>query len=323
MHHVFVDTNVFLSLYAYTDDNIEELKKCVELIKAKQLKLYIPSTVNQEFYRNRDKKIFESLGNLEKFSTSLSLPRFVDHHQEAQELRDLLKIINTKRSNLVQKAKAEIIARELAADKLFSELTAIASVFAVSPEATKAARLRLEHSNPPGKDGSLGDRLNWEFLLEKVPDGSTLHLISRDKDFASPIGPNVANSFLAREWEKRKNGTLILYAGFKSFIKEHFPDISLAADVEKALAIKSLVNSKSWQQTHAAIAILSTLTPDISDEEAKKLFLALLDNSEIRAISGDGDVEKFYQALLTDHWQVMSADEYKSVTELVEDPIPF
>lgn len=90
MIHAFVDTNIFLSLYAYTDDNISELNGLNALIKAKELKLYFSDTVNQEFYSNRDKKIFESLGNLGKFQTGLSLPRVVegssvDQSQTGQE----------------------------------------------------------------------------------------------------------------------------------------------------------------------------------------------------------------------------------------------
>lgn len=323
MLHTFVDTNVFLSLYAYTDDNIEELKKILQLIKSKELKLYIPTIVNQEFYRNRDQKIFESLGNLQKFSTSLSIPRFVDHHEEAKHLRALLKEVETNRSKLVDKAKDEIIEQKLAADQLFLELRETASLLTISDAVDKAARMRVERGNPPGKEGSLGDRLNWELLLCKVPDGSDLHVVSRDKDFASPLGAEIPNSFLSGEWATIKKGQLYLYAGLKPFVKKHFPNIVLASDVEKKLAIKALVESGSWQQTHSAIAQLTPFTTDLSGEEAKELFDALLANPEINVIAGDSDVESFYQGLLQNHWKVLSTEEYEAVTQHVEEDVPF
>lgn len=323
MLHAFVDTNVFLSLYAYTDDNIEELKKVLQLIKSKELKLYITTVVNQEFYRNRDRKIFESLGNLERFSTSLSIPRFVEHHEEAKQVRALLKQVQTARVTLVDKAKAEIIEQKLAADQLFLELREVAKVITVTEKVDKAARLRLERGNPPGKEGSLGDRLNWEVLLATVPDGSDLHVVSRDKDFASPLGPDVPNSYLSGEWAVTKKAKLHLYAGLKPFVKAHFPDIELASDIEKKLAIKALVESGSWSQTHSAIAQLSPFSADITADEAKEIFLALVQNPEIHIISSDSDVEAFYQGLLATYWNVLSTDEYKAVTEHVEDPIPF
>ena len=39
--HLFIDTNIFLSFYAYTNDDVEELRKLISLIKTNQLKLYL------------------------------------------------------------------------------------------------------------------------------------------------------------------------------------------------------------------------------------------------------------------------------------------
>ena len=323
MLHAFVDTNVFLSLYAYTDDNIEELKKILELIKGKELKLYLTTVLNQEFYRNRDNKLSESLGNLERFTTSLSIPRFMEHHAEAAEIRKLLKDVAEKRSELLSKAREEIISQQLAADKLFLELREECKLLAVTADIEKSTKRRLEHGNPPGKAGSLGDRFNWEILLAKVPDGSDIHVVSRDKDFCSPLGPEIPNSFLSSEWETKKSGTMHLYAGMKSFISKHFPDIALASDVEKKLAIKTLIESGSWQQTHQAIAQLAPFSADLSGSEAKQLFLALVNNPEINAIADDSDVKEFYETLLTAHWNVLETEEYEAVTEHVADPVPF
>lgn len=321
--HVFVDTNIFLGLYAYTDDKIDELTKFVNLIKAEELVFYISAIVNQEFHRNRDKKIFESPGNLEKFSTSLTIPRFVEHHPEVSELRNLLRQVKEKKSELIEKAKEEIISRKLAADKLFSELIRVSPIVALSDEADSLARVRLERKNPPGKDGSLGDRQNWEMLLEKVPNGQNIHLISRDKDFSSPLGADVPNSYLASEWENKKKSSYYLYPDLKSFVLKHYPEITIAADVEKTLAIKSLVASNSFQETHTAISKLSPLITDLSKEEIRVLFMALIENGEINGISSDDDIQEFYEQLLTDHWGVLSGEEYKAVINHVPDPIHF
>jgi len=312
-----------LSLYAYTEDNIEELKKVLQLIKSKELKLYIPTVVNQEFYRNRDRKIFESLGNLQRFSTSLSIPRFVEHHDEAKQVRVLLKEVEACRTALVEKATIEIIEQKLAADQLFLELRETASLLAVSDAVDKAARMRLERGNPPGKEGSLGDRLNWELLLSKVPDGADLHVVSRDKDFSSPLGSEVPNSYLSGEWATIKKAQMFLYAGLKPFVKKHFPTIALASDVEKKLAIKALVESGSWQQTHTAIAQLSPFSADFTPDEAKELFDALVANPEIHAVAGDDDVRSFYLGLLQTYWKVLSTEEYEAVNQHVDDDMPF
>lgn len=323
MLHAFVDTNIYLSLYAFTDDNIGELQKLIALLKSKKLKLHVPTIVNQEFYRNRDKKLAESLGGLERFAVSAPIPRFMEHHDEVSEIRAALKIVKEKRTALMEKARAEILDKKLAADELFRTLRDVAGLLAISDDVDKAARRRLERSNPPGKDGSLGDRLNWETLLKAVPKGNDVHVVSRDKDFASPLGTNVPNSFLDEEWEVMKEGKMYLYPDLRSFLAQHFPEIKLPSDVAKAFAIKSLAESGSWPATHAAIAQLMPLVADLNAEDSKQLFAALRTNPEIHAIATDEDVKSFYQQLLADHWNVLNKDEYEGVTMWVEDPVPF
>ena len=323
MINLFVDTNIFLSLYAFTDNKIEELRKLVILIKSGQIKLHVTSVVNQEFNRNRDKKILESLGNFERFSAALSIPRFMDHHDEVKDLRELLKEVSSKHKTLLAKSKTEISSLELAADKLFREIRSAAGQGNITESMDKAAKLRLERSNPPGKDGSLGDRQNWEYLLKTVPEKQDLHIVSRDKDFSSPWGEHVPHSFLRMEWEAYKNSSLFLYPGLRAFAKAHFPDIELASEVPKKLALKKLETSKSFAQTHLAIAELTPLISDFAAGEAVRAFKSLLANSEIRNIASDNDVEQFYGSLLVEFWQHLSAEDYKAVTDLVPDPIPF
>ena len=323
MLHTFVDTNIYLSLYAFTDDNIGELQKLIELLKSKKLKLYVTTIVNQEFYRNRDKKLAESLTGLERFVVSAPIPRFMEHHSETAEIRAALKTVKEKRADLMGKATKEILEKKLAADELFRTLRDQGGLITVSDEADKEARRRLERGNPPGKEGSLGDRLNWEVLLKQVPDGQDIHVVSRDKDFASPLGSGVPNSFLDEEWKVLKKASMFLYPDLRSFLAAHFPEIKLASDVAKVYAIKSLIESKSWSSTHAAIAQLSPVLPDITADDAKKLFLALVSNPQIHAIASDDDVKAFYENLLENHWNVLDKDLYSMVTMHVEDPLPF
>jgi hypothetical protein len=50
--------------------------------------------------------------------------------------------------------------------------------------------------NPPGKQGSLGDAINWEALLAEVPDGEDLYLIADDRDYLSVLNENKPKEFL-------------------------------------------------------------------------------------------------------------------------------
>lgn len=54
--NLFVDTNVLLSFYAFTSDDIEQLRKLEGLIENGTLKLYVSRQVVDEFARNRETK---------------------------------------------------------------------------------------------------------------------------------------------------------------------------------------------------------------------------------------------------------------------------
>lgn len=71
------------------------------------------------------------------------------------------------------------------------------------------ARLRSELGNPPGKKGSIGDAINWELLLENIPQKTDLYFVSEDGDFASKIDASNFSDFLNDEWIYKKNQNYI------------------------------------------------------------------------------------------------------------------
>ena len=54
---LFIDTNIFLSFYEFTKDDLEELKKLSRMLAEDELTLLLPSQVVDEFWRNRDERI--------------------------------------------------------------------------------------------------------------------------------------------------------------------------------------------------------------------------------------------------------------------------
>lgn len=323
MLHAFIDTNVYLSLYAFTDDNVEELRKLIVLIKNKKLKVYLTTTVHQEFYKNRDQKLTESIEAFKKSSLSSSTPRFLEHYDEYAEFRDALKTALKKKSVLLDKAVEEIINMALPADKLYQEIKSEAKLLQADPKIVEAAESRTKSDRPPGKPGSIGDRINWLTLKKLVPDGEDIHLVSRDKDFSSPLGSHIPNSYLSQEWSDNKKAKMHSYVGIKEFVKANFPDIKLASDLDKHLAIADLVDSESWQETRNAIERLTPLLPAITLANARSLFSALVDNYEIHSISDDSDVEQFFHVLLTKYWDSLPNVELEKVEIYIKDYLPF
>ena len=51
--NIFIDTNVYLSFYHLSSDDLEELKKLVVLAREGKVVLLLPEQVIDEFRRNR------------------------------------------------------------------------------------------------------------------------------------------------------------------------------------------------------------------------------------------------------------------------------
>lgn len=79
-HHVFLDANVYLRFYKLSDVDVKELGQLVTLVKSGEVKLYLTEQARDEFNRNRDEAIAESLKSVREQELKLSFPRmFRDH----------------------------------------------------------------------------------------------------------------------------------------------------------------------------------------------------------------------------------------------------
>ncbi|HEU0048597.1 MAG TPA: PIN domain-containing protein, partial [Nitrososphaera sp.] len=296
--HLFIDTNAFLSFFAYTKDDVEELRKLTSLIKTEQLELYLTQQVRDEFYRNREKKLHDSIAQFERNTESVAgVPRFMADYPQITDYNKFLKNLRKAKDEALQRAKKEAGQAKLAADSLFRELLKAAGLIRITKADYAAATRRMRTGNPPGKESSLGDRINWEILLRVVPKGSELHIVSKDGDYVSALDSSAPNGFLQDEWAKKKGAILFLHTELKPFLAEHFPKIKLAVDVEKRAAIDRLKLSGTFAATHVAIGELGPFTDTLTLDEIEELVEAAQMNSQIAWISTDEDVRQFYEPL--------------------------
>ena len=70
--NLYIDTNIFLSFYHLSSDDLEELNKLTVLLDQNRLTLYLPKQVVDEFRRNRDSKIADAVNKFkaEKLSNT-------------------------------------------------------------------------------------------------------------------------------------------------------------------------------------------------------------------------------------------------------------
>ena len=329
--NIFIDTNIFLSFYHFSNDDLEELNKLSLLLQQGKTKLYLPEQVVQEFRRNRDNKIADALKQLREQKLDLRFPQFCKEYDEYENLRQLQRSYSKLHAELIRKAIEDIQAENLKADKVIHDLFDNGIAIPENKAINELARNRIAIGNPPGKNGSLGDALNWEALLENIPNGENLYFLTDDKDYASPIDTNVFNTYLSQEWKTQKKSEIVFYRSLSEFFKEHFPKISLASETEKDLDIQGLANSSSFVQTHAIISKLNKYS-DFTVAQVNAIIDATITNNQVHWILSDPDVSDFLskvvagkesklnQATLV---QLFSMTSSASPSEPEPDEIPF
>jgi hypothetical protein len=312
--HLFIDTNVLLSFYHFTGDDLEELKKLTVLLEQEKLHLYVPAQIGSEFRRNRESKIADALKKLKDQHLNLQFPQICKDYPEYGKLRELQRSYESHHTELLNKLSDDVTHFALKADGIIFQLFKLAENVACNDAMVRRARDRCDLGNPPGKDGSLGDAVIWEALLGAVPQRADLHFITDDKDYCSALNEDAFSGFLSNEWQQKKKSKLVFYKRISVFFKEYFPDIKLAAELEKDLLIEDFANSSSFAQTHEVVAKLSKYA-DFTPAQLNAIVSAALSNSQITLIAGDADVHEFLEAAIKDRVNFI---ETKSLVPLAQ-----
>lgn len=316
--HLFIDTNVLLSFFHVSSDDLEELKKLVVLLEKKKVQLYVPSQVKMEFRRNREAKIADAMRKFKEQRLNLQFPQICKDYPEYEKLRELQKHYEENHTALLNALNEHIKSDSLKADQIIGQLFSLAEGVPCNDEIIQRARLRLERGNPPGKNDSLGDAINWEALLTAVPDKSDLHFISGDKDYCSALNEEDFSQFLGSDWRGKKKSELIFYKRSSAFFKDKFPDIKFATELEKDLLIKDFAQSGSFATTHAVVAKLAKFA-DFTPAQLNAIVSAAISNSQISMIATDQDVHEFLSAVVAGHeGQIEDKDDLATLQSLMK-----
>jgi hypothetical protein len=294
--NLFIDTNIFLDFYHLSGADIEELHKLTALLENGGLKLFITTQLCDEFNRNRDNKIKDAMNAFNKPKLTISFPAFCKSYPEYTELQSMLKEASAKQTQLFNKAMDDVNAVKLKADTVIAELFSSAKLIATNDIIYTKALKRFRMGNPPGKKGgTIGDEVNWEALLEEVPNGEDLYFVSSDSDYAAAIDPDKFNPFLDKEWTSKKGAgsSIIFYKFIQDFFKATHPEIKLASDVKKNALIEALAKSGTFATTHLVMEKLSQVV-DFSPIQVEQLIQIAQTNKQVRWIMGDTDVLSFY-----------------------------
>lgn len=317
--NLFIDTNVFLSFYHLTNDDLEEIHKLTVLIEKKEVTLWLTQQVKDEFKRNRENKISDAIKKLKEQNSKPQFPQICKDYEEYPQIRELHKQYLQKLASLTKKVTDDVNERTLKADEKIAELFEKAQIINTTEDLISKARFRMDVRNPPGKDGSLGDAINWEGLLNSVDDNQKLYLVADDKDYYSVLDENKLKEFLSDEWKEKKSEDVVFYRRLSQFFKEHYPSIKLASEIEKELAIRNLVNSGSFSSTHSAISKLAKYA-EFNKSQVNELVQACLANDQVNWIICDSDVEEFYKSILSNHEELIEGELLDKLREELKIP---
>lgn len=292
--NLFIDSNIWLSLFHYSSDDLEQFSKLKNLLGT-QIQLYITEQVYNEVYRNRENKIKDALDKFEKFD--LTFPVFFKNYDEYDEFRKKYDELKGTHKSWLKKVKNDIANRNTPADNVISGFFSVVSIIPTTQEIIQKGVTRYDIGNPPGKDKKYGDAINWETLLMNVPNGEDLYFISSDKDYSSIFDEKQFHPFLAKEWEDEKNSKIIFFKSLVDFLKMHVQDIELHAESYKDELIEELGFSRSFAYTHKIIADLNEYS-EWSSRQIEDMCAAAVKNNQVSWLLGDNDVYLFFKQLL-------------------------
>lgn len=274
----FIDANIFLSFYRYSNDDLEQLRK-LEALVGEEIELLLPQQTKDEVNRNREKVISDSLKQL-KSDFPKSFPSYSTQYESYRKLRRSIEIAQTRFDRLKAEIDNDINDRNLLADNLLRGIFAKSTEIAISGELLAKAKIRFDRGNPPGKNGSYGDAIVWECLLNTVDEGENLIFIADDKDFKGILNKDQFNPFLEKEWGHLKESEIEFHSKLSSFFRTHFPDIRLASEIEKERAISRLERAATFTESRSATGSLFRRT-DLSKSDVERIVRASVENDQV------------------------------------------
>jgi len=120
--NLFIDTNIYLSFYHFTSDDLEELRKLLTAITKGKINLYITPHLKDEFRRNREIKIADAIKQFTKKHIDIKFPNFCKEYSEYEHLRSTIHRFKDTRNQLLDKLIKDVEENSLEADKLIHDL---------------------------------------------------------------------------------------------------------------------------------------------------------------------------------------------------------
>lgn len=316
--HVFIDTNILLNFFHFSKDELDALNDVFASHEHGSAIVHLTEQVCDEFKRNREVKIKDALKRFKDIKYAAQLPNFMKAYGEYDEIRKLSAELQKKQKSIMERANTDITAKNLLADRLIGDIFERSKVLETNLDVYNSASMRMAIGNPPGKNGSIGDAINWVVLLSSVPEGEDLHVISEDGDYYSTLNEESVHPFLSEEWSRKKKSNLFVYSTLSEFMEEHFDGVAFSFDKDKEALIEDLRYAGAFAVTHNLVEKLEAYSY-FSLKEVKKILDAAIENNQFGWIVTDYDVSDFLNRIAVPYMGNITDGEHIDILQTVID----
>lgn len=246
---IFIDANIWLDFYRARNDAGLALLKHIEAIADRIVVTY---QLEQEFKKNRQAAILEGMQEL-KAPPQVGRPGIFSDAKATKAISKSLKDAE-KRVKALKSRLTKVLENPAQHDPVYQACQRIfhrASTLVLTREApirrvirTRALR-RFLHGCPPRKknDTSMGDALNWEWMVECANQANAeLVIVSRDSDYGAVFeGTAYVNDHLRQEFSERvsKKRKLLLYTKLSDALKHFAVPVSRQEEEAEAELVHS------------------------------------------------------------------------------------
>lgn len=210
---MFIDTNIFLDFYRNIKKTFE--KSMLKHINENKDKIITTDQVLMEYMKNRQGTIIQSLRLIKSPNIDIEIPAFLSGDKIAETISkyktSLSKAVSHLRNKIINILKNPSTEDPICqcVQKLFREGSNyhLGRHDELRFSIRALAKKRFELGYPPRKkdDTSLGDAINWEWVIKCAKDSNkNIVIVSRDGDYGSTYnGACVLNDWLKQEFFER------------------------------------------------------------------------------------------------------------------------
>src|SRR5438094_14161 len=123
--NVFIDTQIWLSFYHYSTDDLESLRKLGVLIDQSRVRVHLPEQIVEEFRRNREAKYIDAIKRFKEEKLNDQFPQLCRQYEpEYKQMEEAVAAYREAKKKLLVQIEDHYRKEELRADEVIRELFA-------------------------------------------------------------------------------------------------------------------------------------------------------------------------------------------------------